>query len=291
MLHKSNSNATHYVKYVFIIPLLALFLMSFNTKTVYYSNSTADNLLLIEDGEITGVISKDDNDDQLDALVSTFASQNVVLKIKNIKRNSNNEIISISIDAKSKNSKLKYNTDSESPITPIKISFDNATSNLQINSAKTDNNIVFTASKNAEIINPDNTNAFVIHTSDGKSSFVVKKLNDHDQDHNIMFISEDGKTTHVSSKTKEIEWVNEDGKHAKIEEIEFNTDNNIEIKNTIDDNKTPIILLNGKKITKEEMDKLDPDMIKEVTVLKSEQATEKYGEEAKDGVIKITLKD
>lgn len=287
MLHKSNSNATHYVKYVFIIPLLALFLMSFNTKTVYYSNSTADNLSLIEDGEITGIISKDDNDDQLDALVSTFASQNVVLKIKNVKRNTNNEIIKISIEAKSKTSTLKYNKDSDDPISSIKIYYNNSTDTLQLNEAGEVSEIIFTESGNATIVKTNNPNSFFMQTDKDPNTFVVKKITTKNKDQSSsVFIVADKDDINLESDNKEINWISADEKTIIIDNSD---DQKLNLKHTISE--SPLILINGKKATKEEMDKLDPDMIKEVTVLKSEQATEKYGEEAKDGVIKITLKD
>jgi len=52
----------------------------------------------------------------------------------------------------------------------------------------------------------------------------------------------------------------------------------------------PLILMNGVAITKEEMDKINPDDIESVNVLKGEQATHLYGEKGKNGVVIITPK-
>ncbi|WP_165004221.1 M56 family metallopeptidase [Seramator thermalis] len=52
----------------------------------------------------------------------------------------------------------------------------------------------------------------------------------------------------------------------------------------------PLILMNGVAITKEEMDKINPDEIESVNVLKGEQATRLYGEKGKNGVVIITPK-
>lgn len=52
----------------------------------------------------------------------------------------------------------------------------------------------------------------------------------------------------------------------------------------------PLILMNGVGITKEEMDKINPDDIESVNVLKGEQATRLYGEKGKNGVVIITPK-
>ena len=51
-----------------------------------------------------------------------------------------------------------------------------------------------------------------------------------------------------------------------------------------------LILVDGEKKTKKELDALSPDQIKSVEVLKGESAIKEYGAEAKDGVIKITTK-
>jgi TonB family protein len=54
--------------------------------------------------------------------------------------------------------------------------------------------------------------------------------------------------------------------------------------------KKPLILIDGKESTKAEMDKLNPSEISSVSVLKDKNATDKYGEKGKDGVIELTLK-
>jgi len=51
-----------------------------------------------------------------------------------------------------------------------------------------------------------------------------------------------------------------------------------------------LILIDGEKKTKKELDALSPDQIKSVQVLKGDALIKEYGPEAKDGVIKITTK-
>ena len=53
--------------------------------------------------------------------------------------------------------------------------------------------------------------------------------------------------------------------------------------------KEPLIILNGKEVTKAEIEKYKPEDIESVTVLK-ESAIEKYGEKGKNGVIEIKTK-
>ncbi|HZL12278.1 MAG TPA: TonB family protein [Prolixibacteraceae bacterium] len=52
-----------------------------------------------------------------------------------------------------------------------------------------------------------------------------------------------------------------------------------------------LIIIDGKESTKAAMDNLNPDKIEKIDILKNKEAIEKYGKEAKDGVILITLKN
>jgi hypothetical protein len=52
----------------------------------------------------------------------------------------------------------------------------------------------------------------------------------------------------------------------------------------------PLYFLEGRPITKAEMDKIDPKNIESVNVLKGEQAVNAYGQVARNGVILIKLK-
>lgn len=52
----------------------------------------------------------------------------------------------------------------------------------------------------------------------------------------------------------------------------------------------PLFILEGKEITEEEMNLIDPEKIESLTVLKDKSAETLYGEKAKNGVIVITLK-
>jgi TonB family protein len=56
------------------------------------------------------------------------------------------------------------------------------------------------------------------------------------------------------------------------------------------DGKTPLYILDDKEITGEQMETLDPNDIKGISVLKNATAVELFGERARDGVILITTK-
>ncbi len=54
--------------------------------------------------------------------------------------------------------------------------------------------------------------------------------------------------------------------------------------------KKPFTLVDGKEITSDQMNAIDPNTIEKMEVLKGENAVSKYGEKAKDGAVIITLK-
>lgn len=62
-------------------------------------------------------------------------------------------------------------------------------------------------------------------------------------------------------------------------------------KEQIDLNKSNVlVIVDGKETTKAEMEKINPDKIASIDVLKDKASAEKYGEKGKEGVILITLK-
>jgi TonB-dependent SusC/RagA subfamily outer membrane receptor len=60
--------------------------------------------------------------------------------------------------------------------------------------------------------------------------------------------------------------------------------------NSFQVNPEVIFVLDGKEITKEELNKIDPKSIESMSVLKGESATKVFGEKGKNGVIVITTK-
>ncbi|HYK45964.1 MAG TPA: N-acetylmuramoyl-L-alanine amidase [Parafilimonas sp.] len=52
----------------------------------------------------------------------------------------------------------------------------------------------------------------------------------------------------------------------------------------------PLYVLDGKIVTKKDVDKIDPSSVEQINVLKGKEAADKYGEKGKGGVVEITLK-
>lgn len=357
MLHKSKSNRSNTWKLGIVLPLLALFLMSFNTKKVFVNDTQNHTLNTLDyttkPTQEVVVITKDFTDSDLEEIKNQLSKKGLVLKFKGVKRNTSGEIIAIKIDVKSNNSSAKYNLNGEKAIAPIQISFEKNGDHIAIGNASSNSKeqkMVF-ISKDGEITEIDtekgSENVFVYRTKDGLEKEVEL---DVERDGNVMFISDDtkvktlkkgnrtieivtlsddedvieletdgsltNKTIWVTKEDSEVNWTSDENGNkertykVKITSSDEDVDN---LKITSDDlsanqkvkvlklkekegffissnNGTPLFILDGKEITKDEMEKIDPNIIAHVNVLKGDKAIEVYGEKAKDGVVEITTK-
>ncbi len=82
----------------------------------------------------------------------------------------------------------------------------------------------------------------------------------------------------LTQKTQEIVW--------KVDELIYNTEGE-----GIQDENYPLVVIDGKIRSYKRLRAIKPEQIKQIDVLKGEQAEKKYGEEGKHGVIEVTLKD
>ncbi|PWI31256.1 hypothetical protein DI383_00855 [Flavobacteriaceae bacterium LYZ1037] len=346
MLHKSKSNKLNVWKLFLVLPLLGLFLMSFNTKEVYINTSGLDQTSTNNLSEkATVIITKDFTDTELEKIKNKLLQEGLTLKFKGVKRNTANEIIAIKIDVKSKESSANYNTNGMAPIAPIKISFNTdgnqiSIGNVSIQSSK--HTMAFiTKDGHAHKINSsdESENVFVLSTDDKDSNkefeivsnggivFTsedgeIQTIKDGDGTIEIITISDDGDgetlvyDTKSHGKSKKV-WLtkeetsgdheeknyevkiispDKDGLHfttqdphtkQKVKIVKMNAKDGAVITNN---GGTPLFFLDGKEITKEEMEKINPDIIASVNVLKGEKAIEKHGEKAKDGIVEIITK-
>ncbi|MDN5287813.1 MAG: family peptidase [Mucilaginibacter sp.] len=78
------------------------------------------------------------------------------------------------------------------------------------------------------------------------------------------------------------------GKTLSSNNISINNDKGVNI--SFDKNKNPLILVDGKEVPATDIKKLSPNVIETMSVINDDNATKKYGDKAKDGVILITTK-
>lgn len=154
MLNQSKSNTKNIWKYFVVLPILALFLMSFNVETVEIVKeskelTTTSDLSVISNDELFPTynsinnntpskvipkklaipkafiaqkliqikIDKNTSDQELDDIVSSLKKDGIEFNYKNVKRNENNEIIGIHITYKDSDGNTgNYALKSDNPI-------------------------------------------------------------------------------------------------------------------------------------------------------------------------------
>ena len=315
MLNKSKSNKRNILKVALILPVLAIFLVSFNTKDVYIPIDSEFNAVSIYDQtskiiEIT--IDKNTTDKELSEIKKDLAKKGVDFSYT-VVHNSKNEITDISIDfatkkdnGKTMRSSSNFNN-GDDPIDPIHIIYDEETNSISMGNA------------GLMEIHEDKDVHITVHEDSDKSIWVHAD-SDGDEHKTIKIIKKDGKETiKVNGKEvsrKELNIIKEeDGnheKHIKIKKSHGDKEENVFImKMTNDDDmdidiiseegnelffisgdgdEKPMFIIDGKESKEKDMKKLDPSEIATINVYKGEKAKEKYGKKGKNGVVEITTK-
>jgi TonB-dependent SusC/RagA subfamily outer membrane receptor len=270
-------------------------LATFNTKVIAQGGKKEVKYIQKEKDIFAQVINNKTTDAELDDLVKTFDKKGLKLKFSNVKRNKEGLISSIKIDAELKNKRASaaYACEESNAINSIVISVDEKNNSINIGSAHDKVRYKF---KNGG-------------SDDGDYIFFDKNKS---KKTTTVWVNKDGDTTKVTSKkiivemddeeaekaeeleeSEEIIFINEDEDNSTSEEkvtviTRKKEDNGLYL--MVEKGIDPIYFVDGKKSTKEEVDKLSPDSILSMNVLKGEAATLKYGSAAKNGVIVITTK-
>ncbi|NMH86554.1 hypothetical protein HHX25_03495 [Flavivirga sp. Y03] len=129
MLHKSKSKKINLIKYAFVIPLLTLFLVSFNTEEVYVeapnlqNNNTSIQKDLNKDGIEKFLIYNDFTDAKLKTFEAELKSKGYDFNLKNLKRNTHNLITTIYFTINKNGTEGTYRIASGRPIKTILIKY------------------------------------------------------------------------------------------------------------------------------------------------------------------------
>ncbi|MDY7394903.1 TonB-dependent receptor plug domain-containing protein [Aureibaculum sp. 2210JD6-5] len=290
MLHTRKSNRKSQWKFALILPLLLAFIFAFNTKTIAQQEKE-EHKTIVKTVEIHAmVLAKNSNSDELDKISKSFAEKGLKVEFKGIKRNNDGEITAIRIDAKARNGKTSaaYAADDNEGINPIKIEYDNKNNSLSIGSSDGKHTNAYAFSKKGK-------KKIIKQKGKGKS-YVFISDDDENEEHTStkVWVTKDGDTTKVETKKIIIEIEeDEDGEHEDVYEVitdEGDEQKESKFKIRTSGEEQPLYILNGKEITKEEMDKIDPDNIESINVFKGKKAEEKYGDKGKNGVVEIALK-
>ncbi|WP_336066247.1 M56 family metallopeptidase [Mesoflavibacter sp. CH_XMU1404-2] len=305
MLQKSKSKKSNLLKLTLVIPLIALFLMSFNTKEIYIAKNET-NLNNIEQTDLSVITSKS-TDKDLKSIKKDLEKQGngIEIKFSEIKRDHNKEIKSITINAKFKKSDdfkrvISINSKNK-PIDDIALKVEN-------------NELVFASKQDKFYQKYTNSGWIFEKTNTAKTKeidedlliIIDKKESNKEQLEKIS--PEDINSVNVLKKEKAITKYGEKGKNGVIEvytkketalqtknievvEIKYEGDINEDEMFLKNPNSKILIIKDGKIITKEELDNTPKENIKSINVLKGEKATSKYGKEAKNGAVEIFMRD
>lgn len=246
MLHKNRSKNRNQWKIAIVLPLLAIFLMSFNTKEIItyekpdHKIEAAVTTDLIADVEII-MINADMSDNDLKEITEKMKKNGVTLKFKGVKRNNNNEITDIEIVVKTKTSSATHYSADDGPINPIKIEIrDNNSISIGNGHDTGHRDFVFeTKDGEHEIHRTKSGNSIFVHSSKDHDK-------DHDEDHEII---EDGEKIIIKSngKVHEIKKI-KNGNSIFISDDEDGDHEVIEIIGNGDDDGKKIVIRDGKKM-------------------------------------------
>ena len=195
MLHKSKSKQLNVWKYALILPLLGLFLMSFNTKEVYITEEakTNNSTPIIEPKEAIEVviITKNSSKQDLENVKKQFSKLGVNLKFKGVKRNDNGEIRAIKASFKSpEGNKGNYNVFRDSGINSFKFYYNSI--NGEVGFSKISDNTFIVKGE-------PNENVYIYSTDDKKKTYKVKKRTKTTKGYSY---SKDGNTEDVKVTVK-----------------------------------------------------------------------------------------
>lgn len=207
MLHKSKSKPLNLWKYALILPLLALFLMSFNTKEIYTTTVTPSKtanvssiVKTLEDIEAV-IITKDFSKEDFENAKRQFYNLDVDLKFKGIKRNNKGEIIAIKASFKTpENNKGNYNVSGQKPIKAFKFYYNSSSG--EVGFAKVENH------------------SFIVKGSPNDNVFILSGDDDHNDEKHTSYTYKKKKNN--NNKDEDVEVIVKGNPNKSI--IKFNTD-------------------------------------------------------------------
>lgn len=331
MIHKNKSTNKKQWKYVLLLPILIAFVATFNTKLVAQEKKLIEINemkieLIIDKNSTDADLDKEsetfkkeanlnltfkgvkrNSSNEITAIKIDVKGDNLKSKFENsgtepikpirISYDSENKAISIGNVNRIHKNHYTYKINDEGDVkfkgkqhkkaNYVFISSDGEKTSW---TSKDSDTIVH---KNKIIIksNGDDENVWI---TEGDNNAKVKIIEIKDGK-KVIKIIEDGETKEIEH---EIEIINNGGEdagnvfiikkdgaeiiHEKSDDkVNFNTNNN----------KEPLFYVDGKEITKQEMEQLKPDSIKSMNVLKGESALKKYGKKGENGVIEIFMKE
>lgn len=324
MLHKSKSNLMNTWKYSIVVPLLVIFAMTFNTEIIAQTTVAEKETAKSDQQNILKfVVTKDTKDQQLDFIKEKIEEKGATIAFKNVKRNSKNEITGIKVAYNLENTKLVHSKKLSEPIKPIEISMNPSNGKIDMSEQVSTLSQTFNIETDEDghtILNKSSSKNSVINITDENGNKEKITLED-----GYTMIEKSGKKFYVTKDNKQL--IITTDSTGTFQKINLTTDTIITPKSNSSQNSAftissgvskivysddeddkgevifeqrasvisnfknpPLYILDGKEISEQEMQTVDPNTIKSLDVIKNKAATKKYGKKGDNGVILITSK-
>ena len=324
MLHTNQSHKRNAWKYATILPLLVGFMLLFQIETVaQVKESKIEETNYAVSSNYSSILTKNTTDKELRELEKTFSDEKHKLKISKVKRNKKGEIIEIKLLFDSGKTYVEIlERKSTEPVDAIKIFInsdknDNVTCGFEEISNKvtaefasddengsikmdsegyTVDNMIKNGKKVNLIINGKLQSATVKSKIPLDQEIdVMKELNASDLKSKYNIDKKEGEIYYELTTKKENKKPNSEAAYAVEVATEYSDDETFshidKIKrDKLVDAKRALILLNGKEINYQDLDKIDEKTISSSGNTVASHAIKKYGEKGKHGVIFINTK-
>jgi hypothetical protein len=311
MINQNPSHKSKALKSLVLLPLLALFLVSFNVKTIYTFSNVEQNKGIKATIEL--IIDKNTTDEQLLKIKADLAKEKFDFSYT-VVRNEEGEIknMSLEISGGTKTSgeiSSRFNSASDNDtINPTYIFIDTENNTITMGNGQVIKNPA--VDKSTVWIHKDDSKIsekVIIKNTDGNKEVIIngKKLTEAELEEmhveteveTFIFIEnkEDNNDKEVNIRTmnsgtnKQVFISTAPTEEHDIQIIEEEGNGYFFI--DTDGDKEPLYYIDGKKSDAKSLKELNPSEIKSVNVLKGDAAIHKYGKKAKHGVVEITTKE
>ncbi|MGY5356116.1 M56 family metallopeptidase [Wenyingzhuangia sp. IMCC45467] len=307
MIQKSKSKKINLLKYALVIPVLTLFLMSFNTEEVYVKKT--------QEGDVFEIfIQKNTSDNELDNYITLFKNKfDKDLSFKDVQRNHNKTIKKITVEIlfsdDSKFTTTQKHREGETAIRDFIVKYDPINKIIDAGDAERINH------KESQKYSNDKS-MIVIEKVEGSLSETVDKLVENTPGYgkgsNPLYVVDNflqNRQTilHIPNhQVKAIAIIKKEfieeryGKGAVesgvVQIVTTRSQNplvqGVKIKKSAKTTlpKGVLYYVDKKQVSKKEFEKIKPDDIYKVDVLKGKSAIEKYGDKGKYDVVEIITK-
>jgi len=155
------------------------------SKKITTNNNPIKDLIPAKQDIVTYFIESDFTDEQIDNVKTKLKTHGITLKIKNVKRNSDNEITALKIDAKSGGSNANFSISNDTAIKTVRITYNAKDKSISIGNT---NSLLH--NKDYEYLHKDGA-VTITKSGKGNNVFVYSNEDKHDGDYKM--IEEDGK--------------------------------------------------------------------------------------------------